>query len=795
MKFNESWLRERTNPDITTQQLADQLTLAGLEVDSIEPVAKTFSSVIIGHVVQVEKHPNADKLSLCSVEINQETPLSIICGASNVKVGIKVPVAMIKAELPGGFKIKKTKLRGVLSEGMICSAKELSLEDQSNGIMILPDNAPVGESMWQYLNLDDTAIEVDLTPNRGDCLSIDGLAREVSVLNHCPLLPLEESSIPLSCDDQLSIQINAPIACHKYTGRIIKGINPDAETPIWMKEKLRRCGVRCISPIVDITNYIMLELGQPMHAFDLNTIANGIIVRNANQGETITLLDDQTITLREDTLVIADHNKAIALAGIMGGHDTAVTATTTDIFLESAHFSPHHIAGKARSYGLHTDSSHRFERGVDITLPSKTIERATQFILTITGGTPGPVSEIVSPNANQKTTVIQLKLEKIKRVLGIEIPVTEVETMLTGLGMKLNPIPEGWEITPPSHRFDMEFDVDLIEELIRLKGFDQLPYTAPRSRLAIPENTELKTDQDRFKDLLVDRGYYETITYSFVNPELQHKLNPDKQAIKLANPIASDMSEMRVSQWSGLIQAALYNFNRQQNRIRLFECGLGFYQKENKILQEPLISAIIMGDVHPEQWAGKSKKVDFYDIKADVEAILKLSKDETLFIFESGQHPALHPGQCAKIRLNNDSDTVAGWLGMLHPKLKLDLGFPDDVFLFELDLNTVLNATVPKFKEISKFPSIRRDLSIIIDENVTNNMLVSCIKNALKETINDVIVFDVYQGEGINDGEKSVSFGVIIQDVKQTLTDSEIEAHINNVITSLQHELKAKLRG
>ena len=592
MKFSEQWLREWVNPNVDTQQLAHQLTMAGLEVDAIEPVAAEFEKVVVAEVKEVAPHPDADKLRVCQVNVGDKDFLNIVCGAANVAEGLKVPAALIGAKLPGGLKIKKGKLRGVESFGMLCSAKELGLAESAEGLLELPADAPVGEDVRDYLNLNDVTIELGLTPNRGDCLSIAGIAREVGVLNHVAVSGPATKDVSVESTDKFDVKLDAPDACPQYLGRIIRGIDQTAQTPMWMQERLRRSGIRSLGPVVDVTNYVLLELGQPMHAFDLDKLEKGIVVRFAKKGEKLTLLDEQEITLDDASLVIADQKKAVALAGIMGGLDTAVQDETKDIFLECAYFNPLAIAGKARQYGLHTDSSHRFERGVSPELQVKAIERATELLLDIVGGKVAPVSRAVSNSHMPSKRDVTLRLPRIEKVLGLSIPEKDVLDILHHLGMEVQQQVDGWKVVPPAHRFDIELEEDLIEEVGRIVGYDQLPNTRPQGSMLMKARTETRIGQRRIRHFLVDLGYQEAITYSFVSPELQSWLAPDVDVVNLSNPISSDMATMRTSLWPGLIQALQHNLNRQQDRISLFECGLRFIQQDSELKQEMMVSGL-----------------------------------------------------------------------------------------------------------------------------------------------------------------------------------------------------------
>jgi phenylalanyl-tRNA synthetase beta chain len=792
MKFSEKWLREWVNPDVDTATLVAQLTLAGLEVDAVEPVAGDFKGVLVGQVVSVESHPDADKLRLCKVDVAADELLSIVCGASNVRLDLKIPVAVIGAVLPGNFKIKKAKLRGAESFGMLCSAKELGMADNADGLMELATDAPVGEDFRKYLDLDDVSIDVDLTPNRSDCLGIAGIAREVGVLTGCDLTQWPQEATNQLSAAQLIVEVEATGACPRYVGRVIENIDVNATTPIWMQEKLRRSGVRSISPVVDITNYVMLELGQPMHAFDLNTLNGGIKVRMAKQGEKLTLLDGQEVTISETTLVIADQASPLALAGIMGGQASSVNNQTTNLFLEAAFFTPLAIAGRAREYGLHTDSSHRFERGVDPELARLAIERATVLLLDIVGGQAGVITEIVSESDLPQARVITLRAARIKRVLGIHIDAAQVEDQLTRLGLTIVTNDEGWQVTAPSFRFDIAIEVDLIEELGRLYGYDKLPKTRPQGTVLSADISEYTLATHRLQALLVDRGYQEAITYSFVDPALQQHLAVEgEQAIALANPISADLSVMRTSLWPGLIQAMVYNLNRQHERVRLFEVGRIFTGTSDNVEQHRHIGGVVCGSRYAEQWSVKQRTVDFFDVKADVEALLDLGNEDNIH-FVAELHPALHPGQSARIYKNQQA---IGWIGALHPRLNKPLEINCRVYVFELALSAVLAAKVPSFTSLSRFPALRRDLALVVDDKTTAGEIEHCLNSIESDILVSIQLFDVYSGAGVEVGKKSIAIAFQLQHAERTLTDEDVDAVMNTVIQNLEQHVGATIRS
>jgi len=790
MQFSEAWLRELVNPAIDTNALVEQLTMAGLEVDSVSPAAADFSGVVVGQVVSMSAHPNADKLRICQVEVGEAEPLQIVCGASNVREGLKIPAALIGAVLPGDFKIKKSKLRGELSLGMLCSEKELGLAADADGLMELADSAPVGTDIREYLALNDQLIEVDLTPNRADCLSVEGVAREVALLNELPFSVLEVAETAIDHQETVEVTVSEPEACPRYLGRLIKGVSAQAETPLWMQERLRRSGLKSLGAVVDVTNYVLLEMGQPLHAFDAAKLNGAINVRMAAKDETLSLLNEQEIkTNTETTLVIADAEKALALAGVMGGSDSAVSESTQDIFLECAFFAPLFMMGKARHYGLHTDSSHRFERGVDAELQNRAIERATQLMVEIAGGSVGAITEVLAEDYLPQRLVVTLRQQRIKRVLGVELPAAEVEGILQRLGMAVVTNEAGWEVTPPAFRFDIEIEADLIEEIGRVYGYNNLPQSSLLMRSALSEAPEAVLAIDQIKDLLVARDYQEAITYSFVDEAIQKAVAPNDNMIKLQNPISAELAVMRTTLWCGLLQAASYNTKRQQSRVRFFEAGQRFLGTDADS-QEKMLAGIALGTVNAEQWGEAARKVDFYDVKADVEAICALTGNAVSF--HAATHSALHPGQSAEVK--NKDGLSLGWVGMLHPTLEKQFGFDNHVFLFELSQDVLLERRVPAFNSLSKFPSVRRDLALLVTESTSFQVIKSCIENCQEDLIKEVKVFDIYRGQGVEEGYKSVALALIIQDATQTLVDSDIDAIVNRVLEALSANINAKLR-
>ncbi len=790
MQFSEKWLREWVDPALDTEAFGHQLTMAGLEVDAIEPVAAAFTSVLVGEVLEVMPHPDADKLRVTKVNAGGEI-LQIVCGAANVRTGLRVPVAIVGAELPDGLKIKQAKLRGVESSAMLCSAAELGLVATADGLMELPVDAPVGKNIRDYLQLDDHVIELGITPNRGDCLSLRGLAREAGVLNKLPVQEPQFATVPAMHDETLAVTLQAADACPNYAGRVVRGVNARAVTPLWMVEKLRRSGIRSISAVVDITNYVLLELGQPMHAFDKAKLSGGIVVRQAREGESLELLDGQTVKLRADTLVIADADKALAMAGIMGGQGSAVNDDTRDIFLESAFFAPLAVAGKARSYGLHTDSSHRFERGVDFALQVQAIERATGLVLAICGGEPGPVTVTTAAEHLPQREPITLRAARIRQLLGIELPAVEVEDILGRLGLRVEKAAAGWQVTPPSWRFDISIEVDLIEELARIHGYDNFPSSVPQAALRLSAQSETKPGEGRIKRLLVDLGWQEAITMSFVEPGLLAKFDPVANPLALANPISADLSVMRTTLWPGLVRALQYNQNRQQDRVRLFETGLRFIPGKDGLVQQRMLAGVACGTVAPELWSHSKKSIDFFDIKGNIETLFALLGASDRVAYKVAEHPALHPGQTAEIVTEEDQ---LGWMGRLHPRLQEELGLTGPVYLFEICLESVPVGHLPVASELSRFPEVRRDLALLADRDVPASAVLEVARSAAGGQLRDCRLFDVYAGQGMAKGKRSLAIGLVWQHLERTLQEEEVQVWVDAALAQLKAQLGVTLR-
>lgn len=794
MKFSELWLREWVNPAISSEELSEQITMAGLEVDGVDAVAGAFHGVVVGEVVECGQHPNADKLRVTKINVGGDRLLDIVCGAPNCRQGLKVAVATVGAVLPGDFKIKAAKLRGEPSEGMLCSFGELGINVESEGIIELPLDAPIGTDIREFLQLDDNTIEISVTPNRADCLGIIGIARDVAVINQLPLNAPAMDAVPATIGDVLPIDVQATDACPRYLGRVVKGINVAAATPLWMSEKLRRCGIRSIDPVVDITNYVLLELGQPMHAFDLNRIEGGIVVRLARKDETLTLLDGTTAKLNDDVLVIADHNKALAMGGIFGGEHSGVNEQTQDVLLECAFFNPLSITGRARRQGLHTDASHRYERGVDSALQYQAMERATALLLEICGGQAGPVIDATTESTLPKAASITLRREKLDRLIGHHVEDAQVTDILQRLGCQVE-VQEGrWVAVAPSWRFDMEIEEDLVEEVARVYGYNNIPDVPVKADLVMTQHREADLSLKRVKNLLVDRGFQEAITYSFVDPKVQQWLHPGEDVLMLPSPISVEMSAMRLSLWTGLLSSVVYNQNRQQGRVRLFESGLRFVPDSEAYLgirQDVMLSGVIAGNRNEEHWDLARNAVDYYDLKGDLEAILELTGKLDDIQFKAEGNPALHPGQSAAIYLHGER---IGFIGVVHPELERKLDLNGRTVVFEMLWNKLADRVLPDAHEISRFPANRRDIAIVVPENVAaDDILVECKKVGANQVVG-VNLFDVYRGRGVADGFKSLAISLVLQDTARTLEEEEIAATVARCVEALKQRFQASLR-
>ncbi|BET97062.1 phenylalanine--tRNA ligase subunit beta [Xenorhabdus taiwanensis] len=794
MKFSELWLREWANPAINSEALSDQITMAGLEVDGVEKVAGQFHGVFVGEVVECGQHPNADKLRVTKVNVGGEHLLNIVCGAPNCRQGLRVAVATVGAVLPGDFKIKPAKLRGEPSEGMLCSFAELGIADDQDGIIELPADAPIGVDLRDYMRLDDNAIEISITPNRADCLSIMGVARDVAVINKLSMTEPKIEAVKPTTDATFPIRVDAPEACPRYLGRVIKNVNVKAITPLWMREKLRRGGVRSIDPVVDITNYVLLELGQPLHAFDLERLSGSIIVRFAEQGEKLTLLDGNETELSAETLIISDEKQPVAMAGIFGGEYSGVNTETQHIMLECAFFAPLAITGRARRYGLHTDASHRFERGVDPQLQHKAMEYATQLLIDICGGEAGELVDVTSESHLPKSATITLNRNKLDRLIGHHIADEQVTDILMRLGCQVTIQNDSWQAIAPSWRFDMQIEEDLVEEVARIYGYNNIPDVPVRADLIMTSHREADLPLKRVKTMLVDRGYQEAITYSFVDPKVQKYLHPQEDALILPNPISTDMSAMRLSLLTGLLTTVAYNQNRQQNRVRLFETGLRFVPDENAehgIRQELMLGGVIAGNRFEEHWLIEKQAVDFFDLKGDLESVLELTGKLSNISFKAEEHPALHPGQSAGIYLENN---YIGYIGVVHPELERKLDLNGRTVVFELLWTGLVDRVIPEMKEVSRFPSNRRDIAIVVPENVAaEDVLAECKKVGVNHIVG-INLFDVYCGKGVAEGYKSLAISLILQDTVRTLEEEEIAATVNKCVAALEQRFQASLR-
>ncbi|HLF12011.1 MAG TPA: phenylalanine--tRNA ligase subunit beta [Gammaproteobacteria bacterium] len=790
MRVNLEWLNEWVDLDPDPQQVAAALTASGLEVEAVIPAATALDNVVVARVAAVKPHPNADRLSVCEVDDGHQR-FQVVCGAPNVARDIKAPFAKIGARLPDGRLIMAAEIRGVASEGMLCSAKELGLADDAAGLLLLDPDAPVGTALTAHLKLDDFVLEINVTPNRGDCLSVLGIAREIGARQESKLrMRVPRSPAPL-LKEGFPVELKAGAHCPRFVARVLRGANNTGKSPLWLRERLRRAGLRAIHPVVDVTNYVMLELGQPLHAYDLTKIDERIEVRLAAPGESLILLDGRAIDLHEDVLIIADASAPIGLAGIMGGQSTAVAAASTEILLEAAHFSPAAIAGRARRFGLHTDASLRFERGVDPTQQGRAIERATELLLQICGGEAGPLVVAERREELPARPAITLRRERLRSVLGMTVADAQVQSVLERLEMRVETRDGRWHVTPPAFRFDLGIEEDLIEEVGRMVGYDAIPATAGVATERLGVATETRVDQDRLADLLVARGYTEVITYSFVDPELEEAVNPGVAPVRLTNPISSDMAVMRRSLWPGLLGAARHNLSHQRNRVRLFELGPQFAAQGGGVREAAVLAGLALGTAAPEHWDGAGPDVDYFDVKGDVEALLSLTGALHEFTFEPASHPALSPGRTARVRRGADT---AGWLGVLHPDLQRRMDLKRSATVFALQLDTTFAAGVPSFRGFSKFPSVRRDLAVVVDEKIPAQTVVAIARAAAGELLQHVVVFDVYRGAGVDSRRKSVGLGLILQDAYRTLTDADADQTVGSITLRLERELGATIR-
>ena len=792
MKFSEQWLREWINLSSSTGELAEHLTLIGLEVDDVESTAASFSNVVVGRVTSVDSHPEADRLRVCKVDAGEaQGELQIVCGAPNVREGMLAPLALVGSKLPDGTKVKKAKLRGVESHGMLCSAAELDLSDDAGGLYELQGDVDAGVALDQLLELDDNVIDVELTPDRGDCLSIRGIARDLSARTGTPLQLHEITAVAAASDNTMQVGVAHDCACVRYAGRIINGVDSTAVTPLWLVERLRRSGIRSINPAVDVTNYVMLELGQPMHAFDMAKLNGNVGVRRASDGEKVVLLDGREISLEADTTVITDDTGAIGIAGIMGGDSTGVDETTTDIFFEAALFLPQEIIGKPRRYDAHTESAHRFERGVDPTLQVEAMEYATSLLQSIAGGSAGPVVDWNEPDRLPLGGEILLRRERIERILGVRYEDSDVESILSKLGITLRSDAQGWYVKPPGARYDLRIEEDYIEELARIRGFDQLPRTLNAYAPAFAKDSESEVSPGKLKQLLVQRGYQEVVTFSFVDDVMQQQLQPDVDALLLANPISSDLSAMRTSLLPGLLSVLKHNLNRQLSDMKIFETGLRFVPADNELIQEAVIGGLISGRRFGEGWNSGDHSADLYDLKGDLEALTGLASASPIEL-QPGSQAFLHPGLSGDVVCD---DQVIGWFGQLHPRIAGALDLNESPLVFEMMIDALVERRLPAYQTISRFPSVRRDLALIVDRDTTYQVLVNCVKKYAPDSLHEVLTFDVYKGENIGEGKKSIALGLILQEFSRTLQEAEVDQAMEELLDGLRKDLGVELRA
>lgn len=782
MQFSEQWLRSMVNPALDTAQLGHALTMAGLEVEELTAVAPAFNRIVVAEILEASKHPDADRLQVCKVNVGGEI-LQIVCGAANARAGLKAPCALVGAELPG-ISIKQAKVRGVESFGMMCSAKELGIAAEANGILELPADAPVGQDIRDFLALNDHTYTLKLTPNRADCLSILGIARDVVAMTGAPMQAPAIQAAAVASQQTRAVTVTAADACPAYYGRVVEGVNAQAATPDWMIRRLERSGIRSISALVDITNYVLLELGQPMHAFDLNLLQGDIQIRYAQAGEKLLLLNDSEISLKADDLVIADASGPVALAGIMGGKPSSVSDATQAIFLESAFFTPDAIAGKARRLGLSTDSSYRFERGVDFGNSLQALERATALVLEICGGKAGAITSSASQLPERKQ--VTLRYARLISVLGIDISTSQVGQLLSQLGFAYSETDSVFQVSAPSFRFDIAREEDLIEEVARLHGYEHIPALTPVASLAMLAAPEAQRHPDHLRDVMVQQGYQEVITYSFVDAAWERDLYANQQAIALKNPIASNLSVMRSGLWGGLLDTLSYNLNRQQTRAQLFEVGSRYQRQGQTYIETLTLSGLCYGHALPEQWGSAARQFDFYDAKAHVEALFAQAVR-----FMPEQHPALHPGQTARIYV---AEQAVGWLGKLHPQWQQQYQLNQACFLFEIDANAIQRSQVPAYQEVSKFLPVRRDLAMVVEQNISAQDMINAIIDEKIPQLQTVKLFDVYQGKGVPENKKSLAFLVLMQDTGKTMVDEEVDAIVAQILKNWSSNFSASLR-
>ena len=792
MKFSENWLRELVPLNATRDELCHKLTMAGLEVEGIEAIGGPLEGIVVAEIVECSAHPNADKLRVCQVATGTGETVQIVCGAPNARAGLKAPLATVGATMPNGMQIKKAALRGVDSFGMLCSAKELGIDADASGLLELPSDASVGTPLANYLHLPDAAIEIKLTPNRPDCLSVQGVARDVAAIFGMPAAVPAIATIAATTMHERKVELHAGADCPRYCGRLIEGIDASAQTPFWMAERLRRSGLRPISLLVDVTNYVLLEMGQPLHAFDNTTLTGTIGVRRARAGENLKLLDESEVKLDSEFLVITDVDKPVALAGIMGGYETRVTDATRDVFLEAAHFAPTAISGRARKLGMHTDASHRFERGVDPELPRLALERATQLIVEFGGGKAGPITEATLPEFLAQPAAVSLRRARLKRLLGINVADADVARILAALDMQVETTADGWRAIPPTRRFDIAIEEDLIEEIARIHGYEKIPTTMPAGEIRVAEPSETRVDEAALRRQLAARDYREAVTYAFLDADLLKRWQLDTGAIALANPLAADLGTMRTSLLPGLVSALIANRRRQQERVRLFEIGRVFKQGADGPLETVRVAGVACGQANELQWAADKRAVDFYDVKGDAESLFALTGDVRAFRTAASAANWLHPGRSADFLRG---DGVVGSLGALHPRLLKALDFDADVYAFEFDLEPIVARTVPRGVAVARFPSVRRDLSFELPENVSYAAVEMAVRHAVGAVLHEIFVFDRYAGPNLAQGLKSVAIGLILQDDSRTLTDADADESVDLAVAALQRDCQARLRG
>jgi len=790
MKFSESWLRSFVAPACSGAELSHLLTMAGLEVEEEETVAPAFGNVVVGHVLEVNKHPDADRLNVCRVDVGRGEAQQIVCGAPNVAPGLKVPCALPGAELPGDFKIKVAKVRGIESSGMLCSAKELGIAEDASGLLVLPADAPVGEDIRRYLDLDDRLLTLKLTPNRADCLSLSGVAREVAALTGAPATYPEIPEAPVQIAARRDVVLDAPDACSRYCGRVIAGVDARAPTPEWMKRRLERSGIRPISSLVDITNYVMLELGQPLHAFDNAKLEGAVHARMARAGETLLLLNEQTLTLDEDVLLIADDAQPLAMGGIMGGEGSGITLETRELFLESAFFAPKAIAGRARRYGFVSDASHRFERGVDFGGTLRALERATQLVLDICGGQAGPVSEAQA--ALPERQPVRLRPARVTKVLGIAFSPERIAELFARLDLGFVRDGDDFIVTPPTYRFDIEIEEDLIEEIVRLHGYDNIPARAPQAMLAMAAQREDVRPLARIRQIVADCGYQEVVNFAFVEEAWEADFAGNQNLIRLANPIASQLSVMRSTLIGGLVANVATNLKRKQSRVRVFETGRCFFRDAQGgpvagFRQPWKLAGLAYGGAVPEQWGAPARNVDFFDVKGDLEILLAPAGAR----FEKTEHPALHPGRSARVLL---AGKEIGVIGELHPKWVQKYDLPLAPVVFELDLDALKQAKLPQYVEVSRQPPAVRDLAVVVDHKLELQALLDGMAANRPPLVQDIRLFDLYTGKGVESGKKSLALRIVMQDTQRTLQDAEVDAAVQQLVAYLQQAFAAQLR-